>query len=40
LLSSHQLFEHYGRSARQQIESCHIAPSAQERYLKLLFQTT
>jgi glycosyltransferase involved in cell wall biosynthesis len=37
LLSSHQLFEHYGRSARQQIETWHVAPSARERYLKLIF---
>ena len=39
LLDSHQLFEHYGRSARQQIESTHSAPIARERYLSLLFQT-
>jgi len=39
LLSSHRLFEHYGRSARQQIESCHAAPGAQARYLQLLFQS-
>jgi glycosyltransferase involved in cell wall biosynthesis len=40
LLSSHQLFEHYGRSARQQIQTWHVALSARERYLQLIFQTT
>jgi glycosyltransferase involved in cell wall biosynthesis len=40
LLSSQQLFEHYGRSARQQIETWHVAPSARERYLNLIFHAT
>lgn len=39
LLASHSLFEHYGSSARQQIETKHAALSARERYLKLIFQT-
>jgi glycosyltransferase involved in cell wall biosynthesis len=36
LLSSQQLFEHYGSSARQQIETWHVASRARERYLKLI----
>jgi len=39
LLSSHQLFQQYGRSARRQIETWHAATSARERYLTLILQS-
>lgn len=40
LLASRQMFEHYGRSARQQIEAYHSARGARERYLSLILQST